>query len=266
MAKIKKGWENLDLGWQNLGWQMKMWLPRYWERSKFWRRLIQESKTIECHLNSEGMVERVKIDDRTLMIKEDQYCDLMAYWEQTHSNVKVEVQETDDGVSNVKVFSCMAELAREEGWFGKRVNANVAVDRDDLEYDEYCDELEREVFKSNPSDKVCRYCGEGGLRWENIKGKWRLFDGNEIHRCPVNPLKDTPPKLDNGVSNVSRSFPSVSMAELSSVMEAVKRSMESKIWTGERVNADVEVDRSNLRYDVKTEPKSKLKRKFNFEL
>jgi hypothetical protein len=28
------------------------------------------------------------------------------------------------------------------------------------------------------------------LTWGDHEGKWRLFDGGSVHRCPVNPLRD----------------------------------------------------------------------------
>ncbi len=36
--------------------------------------------------------------------------------------------------------------------------------------------------------KTCRCCGKSGLTWGSHKGKWLLFDGNDLHACPVNPL------------------------------------------------------------------------------
>jgi hypothetical protein len=46
-----------------------------------------------------------------------------------------------------------------------------------------------EVFPcSTAQPKTCRCCGKGGLRWGLIDGKWRLFDRDDIHRCPVRPL------------------------------------------------------------------------------
>lgn len=39
------------------------------------------------------------------------------------------------------------------------------------------------------SPKTCRCCGKKGLRWGQYNGKWRLFEGGELHACPVNPLR-----------------------------------------------------------------------------
>lgn len=41
-----------------------------------------------------------------------------------------------------------------------------------------------------PTTKTCKCCGQSGLTWGNHGGKWRLFDGGSVHRCPVNPLRD----------------------------------------------------------------------------
>ena len=38
--------------------------------------------------------------------------------------------------------------------------------------------------------KECKYCGQKGLHWETHKEKWRLFDKEGLHICPVNPLKE----------------------------------------------------------------------------
>lgn len=37
---------------------------------------------------------------------------------------------------------------------------------------------------------TCRCCNTSGLHWEKKKGKWRLFDANGLHNCPVNPLEE----------------------------------------------------------------------------
>ncbi len=33
------------------------------------------------------------------------------------------------------------------------------------------------------TNKVCKYCGVGGLTWGTFKNKWRLYKGNELHIC-----------------------------------------------------------------------------------
>lgn len=37
--------------------------------------------------------------------------------------------------------------------------------------------------------KTCRCCGEDGLIWGQYEGKWRLFNNNKLHICPINPLR-----------------------------------------------------------------------------
>lgn len=39
--------------------------------------------------------------------------------------------------------------------------------------------------------RKCRCCGEGGLRWEKLNEKWRLFKGSKLHVCPKNPLRES---------------------------------------------------------------------------
>jgi len=41
-------------------------------------------------------------------------------------------------------------------------------------------------------DIVCRCCGTGNLRWQQVEEKWLLFDNDRLHDCPVKPL----PELD----------------------------------------------------------------------
>lgn len=36
---------------------------------------------------------------------------------------------------------------------------------------------------------VCKCCGTGNLNWKQFNGKWLLFNGEELHDCPVNPLE-----------------------------------------------------------------------------
>lgn len=32
--------------------------------------------------------------------------------------------------------------------------------------------------------ETCRYCGEEGLEWAPIDGRWRLTADGEVHACP----------------------------------------------------------------------------------
>ena len=50
------------------------------------------------------------------------------------------------------------------------------------------DELGYEIGSGQRSI-TCYCCQQSGLHWEKLKGKWRLFDGNSLHNCPVKPLK-----------------------------------------------------------------------------
>jgi len=36
----------------------------------------------------------------------------------------------------------------------------------------------------------CRCCKKKNLHWQQHNGKFRLFDGRGIHKCPKNPLKE----------------------------------------------------------------------------
>ena len=40
---------------------------------------------------------------------------------------------------------------------------------------------------------ICRCCGVGNLKWQQVEGKWLLFDSGRLHDCPVKPL----PELDS---------------------------------------------------------------------
>ncbi len=50
------------------------------------------------------------------------------------------------------------------------------------------------IFAGRPdapqSNKTCRCCGASGLSWGRLKGKWRLYAGDELHRCPYVPIKE----------------------------------------------------------------------------
>lgn len=39
---------------------------------------------------------------------------------------------------------------------------------------------------------TCRCCGANHLHWKEFNGRWRLFDDNGLHACPVAPLKAGP--------------------------------------------------------------------------
>lgn len=46
---------------------------------------------------------------------------------------------------------------------------------------------------SKTRGRICRCCGQGGLLWgKMIDGKFRLFDKQRIHECPIKPLAKTP--------------------------------------------------------------------------
>lgn len=35
-----------------------------------------------------------------------------------------------------------------------------------------------------PIERACRYCGHEGLHWEQVDGRWRLFDDADVmHTC-----------------------------------------------------------------------------------
>lgn len=36
---------------------------------------------------------------------------------------------------------------------------------------------------------TCRCCRKHGLSWGKVGSKFRLFENNQIHVCPVNPLE-----------------------------------------------------------------------------
>jgi hypothetical protein len=81
-----------------------------------------------------------------------------------------------------------ADLALEEMWDVERDwegNEYDGFDYVDLPYGD-CGPAFRPI-----NYKTCRCCGERMLQWGNVDGKWRLFttDG-QLHRCPVNPLKE----------------------------------------------------------------------------
>lgn len=48
---------------------------------------------------------------------------------------------------------------------------------------------ERGYITTITRGKTCRCCGEGGLYWRQLDGRWRLFSHGGIHRCPVVPLQ-----------------------------------------------------------------------------
>ncbi len=51
------------------------------------------------------------------------------------------------------------------------------------------DELGYEPNAYTGKSITCRCCGKKGLHWQKLKEKWRLFEENKLHGCPVNPLQ-----------------------------------------------------------------------------
>lgn len=62
--------------------------------------------------------------------------------------------------------------------------ADMLIDQmwDDLDRDDWDDEPPAQYWKK------CRCCGQEGLHWNQIDGKWRLCNDDGLHMCPVNPL------------------------------------------------------------------------------
>ena len=68
-----------------------------------------------------------------------------------------------------------ADDAIDQGW------ADFEADFDDDRDDYLCD-----TYLSggcSPRRKTCRHCGMSNLTWGMHNGKWRLFDGNNLHTC-----------------------------------------------------------------------------------
>jgi len=51
--------------------------------------------------------------------------------------------------------------------------------------------------KYNPKPKTCNYCGESGLFWVDTDQGWKLFKGNEQHRCK-SAMPKTKPRAKKG--------------------------------------------------------------------
>ena len=61
-----------------------------------------------------------------------------------------------------------------------------------LDQSDYFDDEWWETYGNDPCPnpgKQCRCCGEGGLFWKKLDGKWRLFDDSGLHKCKINPLR-----------------------------------------------------------------------------
>lgn len=39
--------------------------------------------------------------------------------------------------------------------------------------------------------RTCRHCGQTGLLWGKINSKFRLFDKQQVHKCPIKPLDNS---------------------------------------------------------------------------
>lgn len=52
--------------------------------------------------------------------------------------------------------------------------------------DFYADGIDWERPQRNsPQPKECTHCGEDNLFWRLTKQGWRLYNGDEIHNCPM---------------------------------------------------------------------------------
>jgi len=55
-------------------------------------------------------------------------------------------------------------------------------DEPNPEDDEIVDSL-RKMKAASTQDKTCKYCNKKGLYWGKHDGKFRLFDGINVHSC-----------------------------------------------------------------------------------
>jgi hypothetical protein len=39
------------------------------------------------------------------------------------------------------------------------------------------------IVVSAPEPKTCNHCGQSGLRWQQVNGFWRLYQGRSEHIC-----------------------------------------------------------------------------------
>ena len=86
---------------------------------------------------------------------------------------------------------------------GADLALEAAFDDDEARFDYRCgvvseqeafdrgiiDELGYEYSYSS-SSKTCRCCKKSGLTWGRQNGRWLLFDGAQMHKCPVNPFNE----------------------------------------------------------------------------
>lgn len=50
------------------------------------------------------------------------------------------------------------------------------------------DELGYEIPSGRKKELVCKFCNKKNLNWKKQNDKWRMFEGDKLHVCPVNPL------------------------------------------------------------------------------
>lgn len=72
----------------------------------------------------------------------------------------------------------------------------IPYDSGDLDYDvggsaeNYCDASgSGNSTTKKTGDKTCNRCGATGLHWVETDQGWRLYDGDEIHRCNRSEVK-----------------------------------------------------------------------------
>lgn len=71
-------------------------------------------------------------------------------------------------------------------------NMDRAIDQQfDPGFEEFEDPTNHRLSVVSVDGVVCRCCGEGGLTWQKVNGKWLLHEkSGEFHNCKVNPYKE----------------------------------------------------------------------------
>ncbi len=133
--------------------------------------------------------------------------------------------------------------------------------------------FDRYVAEDDDDDgAVCKQCDATYLRWVETPNSWRLYDGDEPHRCKIeNPFEDerneqdhatvTPPKSTSnervGKSNLPR--PQTRKSKMSEAQETVHIVLRRKIGYGqEKVPVKAFDDRADARTHARNLNKSRV--------
>jgi len=88
-------------------------------------------------------------------------------------------------MADYAIDMALDQMARTEGYRSGNMSIEEAIDAGIVDEQGH----EMSPYSGTITTRTCRCCGKERLRWVLMEGKWRLYEGERLHDCKVNPLR-----------------------------------------------------------------------------